>query len=107
MGYSWRKVMEVEQTSEFVEWVTRLADTQARLRVVQRVDRLSLGNPGDSHAVGGGVMELRIDYGPGYRVYYTRFKRTVVLLLCGGTKKGQQGDIDRAIEMARQLKKVR
>lgn len=99
--------MEVEKTAEFAEWVTRLADARARLRVVQRVERLSLGNTGDSRSVGGGVMELRIDYGPGYRVYFTRVGRTVVMLLCGGTKRGQQGDIDRAIEMARQLKNVR
>jgi len=71
----------------------------ARARIAARIDRLALGNPGDVKPVGGGVSELRIDYGPGYRVYYARTDRVVYLLLCGGTKATQDVDIKRAIEM--------
>ena len=76
-----------------------LSDSNARARIAARIDRLALGNPGDVKPVGGGVSELRIDYGPGYRVYYARTDRVVYLLLCGGTKATQDVDIKRAIEM--------
>ena len=80
----------------FEEWLTRLRDARARARIRVRIDRLSLGNPGDTHAVGGGIWELRIDYGPGYRVYYAQSGTTTLLLLCGGDKTTQAADIRQA-----------
>jgi len=71
----------------------------ARVRIAARIDRLAVGNPGDVKPVGGGVSEMRVDYGPGYRVYYARAERVVYVLLCGGTKVTQDADISRAIEM--------
>ena len=68
-----------------------------------RTDRLALGNPGDAKPVGQGVSEMRIDYGPGYRVYFAQRGKTIVLLLCGGTKKTQHADIERAIEIAKEM----
>ena len=79
------------------EWLTRVED-HARARIAVRLDRLSLGNFGDCKSVGGGVFELRIDWGPGYRLYYTMVGKTCVLLLCGGDKRKQGSDIKRAIE---------
>ncbi len=88
------------QTSDGVtplsEWLDRLRDGHARARIVARIDRLRVGLFGDWKAVGGGVCELRIDYGPGYRVYYGQDGNTLVLLLCGGDKRTQAGDIRRA-----------
>jgi len=80
----------------FEDWLLALRDARARARVRVRLDRLSLGNPGDAHGVGEGVVELRIDYGPGYRVYYAQSGPTTVLLLCGGDKTTQDADIRRA-----------
>jgi putative addiction module killer protein len=77
----------------------------ARARIAARIDRLAVGNPGDVRPVGSGVSELRIDYGPGYRVYYKRTQRIVYLLLCGGTKSTQAADIRRALAMAADLKR--
>lgn len=79
--------------------MTNLNDSNARARIAARIDRLALGNPGDVEPVGSRVSELRINYGPGYRVYYARADRVVYLLLCGGTKATQDADIKRAIEM--------
>ncbi|MGH8220218.1 MAG: type II toxin-antitoxin system RelE/ParE family toxin [Steroidobacteraceae bacterium] len=76
-----------------------LNDSSARARIAARIDRLALGNPGDVKPVGGGVSEMRVDYGPGYRVYYVQTDRVVYLLLCAGTKATQDVDIKRAIEM--------
>lgn len=90
---------EIRRSSTFDAWLTNLNDSNARARVAARIDRLALGNPGDVKAVGGGVSEMRIDYGPGYRVYYARIERVVHLLLCGGTKTTQDADIKRAIEI--------
>lgn len=82
----------------FQSWLNALKrkDRQAAMRVLTRLNRLALGNPGDCKSVGGGVMELRISYGPGYRVYYAQVGNRLVMLLTGGSKKGQQGDIDQA-----------
>jgi putative addiction module killer protein len=96
-------VVEVRQTDVFRRWFAALRDREARARVAARIRRLSLGNPGDVKPVGHGVSELRIDYGPGYRIYYTQLGDTVVILLCGGDKRTQNRDIDRAIEMAQEL----
>jgi putative addiction module killer protein len=79
----------------------RLRDRQARVRIDARISRLSKGNAGDARSVGSGVSELRIDYGPGYRVYFSRKGKTIILLLCGGDKRTQQADIERAIEIAK------
>ncbi|OGA13226.1 MAG: addiction module protein [Betaproteobacteria bacterium RIFCSPHIGHO2_12_FULL_69_13] len=82
----------------FLEWFTALADRQAQARVRARIDRIRRGVFGDCAPVGEGVWELRIDWGPGYRVYYTRSGERIVLLLCGGDKRKQQPDIKRAKE---------
>lgn len=96
-------VIEVRQTDHFARWFERLRDRQARARILVRVRRLSLGNPGDVRPVGEGVSELRIDYGPGYRVYFTARGETVVILLAGGDKRTQARDIRTALELARPL----
>jgi putative addiction module killer protein len=85
-------------------WLAGLEDLMARARIAARLDRLPLGNLGDCKALRGGVSELRIDWGPGYRVYYAMFGRTCVLLLCGGDKRRQSSDIGRAIESLRDFK---
>jgi putative addiction module killer protein len=96
--------MDIERTSVFDAWIDGLRDRKARDRILVRIDRLSLGNPGDVEPVGHGVSEMRIDYGPGYRVYYVKRGKTVVLLLCGGDKGTQKRDIASAIKMAQELK---
>jgi putative addiction module killer protein len=80
----------------FVEWLQGLNDRQARARIEARLARVVVGNFGDVEPVGEGVMELRIDWGPGYRVYFARLGQVVVLLLCGGDKRTQRKDINRA-----------
>jgi putative addiction module killer protein len=92
-------VYEIRRSATFDAWLTNLNDSNARARIAARIDRLAMGNPGDVKSLGGGVMEIRIDYGPGYRVYYVRTEQVVYLLLCGGTKGTQDADIKRAIEM--------
>jgi putative addiction module killer protein len=94
-------VVEVRQTSEFKTWLRDLRDTRAKARILARIDRLALGNAGDHKAVGEGVMELRIPYGPGYRVYYRQRGDIVVVLLCGGDKDSQRADIKLAHYLAR------
>jgi putative addiction module killer protein len=80
----------------FVKWLRDLEDRQARARIEARLSRVAIGNFGDVEPVGEGVMELRIDWGPGYRVYFARVGQVIVLLLCGGDKRTQQRDINRA-----------
>ena len=94
-------MIEVRQTEIFAEWFAGLRDRAARARITVRIRRLSLGNPGDVKPVGGGVSEMRVDYGPGYRVYFVRRGDMVVILLCGGDKRHQDRDIARALELAR------
>lgn len=89
------------KSQAFDDWIARLRDRRARARILLRIDRLGLGNPGDVEPVGSGISEMRIDYGPGYRVYYQQRGAAVALLLCGGTKKTQAADIKRAKEIAR------
>ncbi len=89
-------MVEVRQTEVFAIWLRRLRDETARSRIQIRIRRLSLGNFGDVKSVGEGVSELRIDYGPGYRVYFVQRASVLVLLLVGGTKKTQVADIARA-----------
>jgi putative addiction module killer protein len=80
------------------EWLSRLPDSMARARILARLDRLAAGNFGDCKPLHGGVSELRIHHGSGYRVYYARVGKAMVLLLCGGDKRRQQADIERAID---------
>lgn len=93
-------MIEVRQTDVFAEWFAELRDREARARITVRIRRLSLGNPGDVKPVGSGVSEMRIDYGPGYRVYFVGRGETVVILLCGGDKRNQDRDVARALELA-------
>ncbi len=91
----------VQQTEEFKLWFRNLRDTHAKARIILRIRRLSLGNPGDVRPVGKGVSELRIDYGPGYRVYFVRRQRATMVLLNGGNKGTQERDIAKARDLAR------
>ncbi|WP_449393448.1 type II toxin-antitoxin system RelE/ParE family toxin [Eoetvoesiella caeni] len=102
MGYS-LAMPSIRTTSAFDEWFAELRDIRARVRIQTRIDRLELGNPGDSKAIGGGLVELRIDYGPGYRVYYVQRGAVLVILLCGGNKSTQKSDITRAKVIAQAL----
>ena len=95
--------MEIRQTERFARWFNSLRDRQARRRIQARIDRLQIGNPGDVRPVGEGVSELRIDYGPGYRVYFIQRGDTLIILLAGGDKRTQQNDIAIALEMARRV----
>ena len=96
-------VITIRQTEIFARWLVSLRDSRARTRIQARIDRLQLGNPGDVKAVGGGLSEMRIDYGPGYRVYFVERGKTVVILLAGGDKRTQDRDIATARELVRQL----
>jgi putative addiction module killer protein len=97
-------VIEVRQTKVFSAWHQGLRDTVAKARIAARIDRLALGNPGDVEPIGAGVSELRIAHGPGYRVYFVKHGKTLVILLCGGDKGSQVRDIKRAKAMAKELK---
>ncbi len=96
-------VVEVRKTKVFADWLDGLRDARAKARILVRLRRLSLGNFGDWKSIGSGVSELRVDYGPGYRIYLTRQGNSVVILLAGGTKKSQSRDIKRAISLAQEL----
>lgn len=93
--------MEIVKSATFDRWLRSLRDRRAAGRVMARIDRLVAGNPGDVKPVGGGISELRIDHGPGYRVYYRQDGQRLILLLCGGAKSTQQRDIERAHQIAR------
>lgn len=99
VSYS-RHMVKVVRTDDFDEWITKLKDKAGRLRILKRIDRLANGNAGDVKPVGNGVSELRLDVGPGYRVYYLQDGEVLILLLCGGDKSTQQKDIDRAHRLA-------
>jgi len=96
-------MFEIRQTDVYRDWFEGLRDRQARARILVRLRRLTLGNPGDVRPVGEGVSELRIDYGPGYRVYFTQQEERVVVLLAGGDKRTQARDIETARALAREL----
>jgi len=96
-------VLQVRKTETFVRWLDGLRDIRARARVQVRIERLAAGNAGDVEPVGEGVSELRIDCGPGYRVYFKRQGREVVILLAGGDKRTQSADIKTALRLARNL----
>jgi putative addiction module killer protein len=93
-------VVEIIKSDTFDRWLRGLRDTAARVRIMTRLDRLARGNAGDARSVGEGLSELRIDYGPGYRVYFMRRGAFVVVLLCGGDKSTQEADIKRAKVLA-------
>jgi putative addiction module killer protein len=94
---------EVRQTQTFARWFAGLRDGRARARIQARIDRLEIGNPGDVRPAGGGISEMRIDYGPGYRVYFVARGSALVILLAGGDKRTQGSDIATARELARNL----
>jgi putative addiction module killer protein len=91
---------EIRQTEHYIKWFKELRDIKAKTRIDIRIRRLSLGNAGDVKPVGCGVSELRIDYGPGYRIYYIQRGEQLVILLAGGDKSSQQKDIKIAIDLA-------
>jgi putative addiction module killer protein len=95
--------MEIRKTELFAEWLDGLRDIQARARVQARIERLAHGNAGDVQPVGEGVSELRIHYGPGYRVYFKQRRRELIILLAGGDKKTQAADIQTALRLARHI----
>lgn len=96
-------MIDVRKTSVYDNWFDALRDTRAKARINARVYRLQNGNPGDVKPVGEGISELRINYGPGYRVYYVQRGEVVVILLCGGDKSTQAADIKRAKEIASEI----
>jgi len=95
-------VIEIRETSTFSEWLQALKDSRAKARIAARTQRLAFGNPGDVRPVGGGVSELRIDYGRRYRVYYMQRGKVLIILLCGGDKSSQDKDIKLALKLAKE-----
>lgn len=97
------QTFQLAETDEFHHWLGSLGDRRAVTRIVDRIKRASNGNFGDAKPVGSGVSEMRIDYGPGYRVYFFRRGKTLVMLLCGGDKQSQKADIAQAIRMKEEI----
>ncbi len=102
-GYS-HPMFHIRKTDLYATWIDSLHDIQGRARILVRIERLAAGNPGDVTPVGEGASELRIDSGPGYRVYFTKQGREIVVLLAGGDKSSQAADIKTALRLARNLK---
>ena len=98
-------MIEFKQTESFRKWRIRLKDERIRALIASRLDRLAFGNPGDVKPVGGGISELRIDHGPGYRVYFMKRGNTIIILLCGGDKNTQTKDIQTAKRLAAEWSK--
>jgi putative addiction module killer protein len=96
-------MIEIRQTKTYMNWFEALRDRQAKARIDIRIRRLSMGNPGDIKPVGQGVSELRIDYDPGYRVYFIQRGETLIILLLGGDKRTQQRDIKTALDLAQDV----
>ena len=99
------QAFQLAETDEFHHWLGSLSDRRAATRIIDRIKRASNGNFGDAKSVGSGVSEMRIDYGPGYRVYFFRRGKELVVLLCGGDKKSQQADIARAVRMKEEIER--
>jgi putative addiction module killer protein len=99
-------MIQIRETDIYLEWFESLKDKRAKARIDVRIRRVSLGNFGDVRPVGKGVSELRIDYGPGYRVYFTQHGNNLVILLCGGDKSAQTHDIQQAHELAQALEEL-
>ena len=98
-------MLHIRKTLVYAEWIDNLRDLQGRARILMRVERLAAGNPGDVKPVGGGLSELRIHFGPGYRVYFTQRGLDIVILLAGGDKSSQPNDIQTALQLANNLEK--
>ena len=98
-------MLQIRKTDVYAECIDNLRDQQARARILVRVERLAAGNPGDIKPVGSGVSELRIHFGPGYRVYFTQRGQDIVILLAGGDKSSQSNDIQTALHLATNLEK--
>lgn len=96
-------MIELRKTDEYDAWLRDLRDVQARARINARIKRLCEGNPGQHRVLSGGVIELKLDFGPGYRVYFTQRGHLLIVLLCGGDKATQQADIDTALRLAKNL----
>jgi len=96
-------MIELRKTETFAKWLDGLEDIHARARILVRIERLAAGNPGDVKPVGEGVSELRIDYGPGYRVYYKKQGRSLVILLAGGDKRTQSRNVKTALRLGTNL----
>ena len=97
-------MIDLLKTEPFDKWFRGLRDARAKVRIDERIERLANGNPGDARPVGSGVSELRIDYGPGYRVYFVQRGNVLIILLCGGDKASQRRDIAKAIGLAERLR---
>ena len=91
---------DIRRTGEFIQWFQQLRDSRAKYRIYKRVERLAEGNPGDVKPAGEGISEMRIDYGPGYRIYFKDTGREIIILLCGGDKRTQEADIAEAKKIA-------
>ena len=104
-GYN-NGIMTVKETDIFKDWMRNLKDHIARAIINARIRRLSIGNKGDARYIGDAVSELRIDYGPGYRVYYTQSGKELIILVCGGDKSSQSKDIERAKQLVLDLEAV-
>jgi putative addiction module killer protein len=96
-------MIEIRQTETYSQWFSSLRDRQAKARIAIRIRRLSMGNPGDVKPVGKGLSELRINYGPGYRIYFVQQDNTLIILLAGGDKQAQDRDIKTALDLAQDL----
>ena len=96
-------MIEIRKTDSFAKWIDSLSDIRAKARILVRIERLAAGNPGDARAVGEGISELRINYGPGYRVYYKKIGQTLIVLLAGGDKRTQSRDIKAAKRLVESL----
>jgi putative addiction module killer protein len=97
---------ELRKTEQFAQWLDSLRDIRAKARVLVRIERLAQGNPGDVRPIGEGVSEMRIHYGPGYRVYYKQSGKRLIILLAGGDKRTQAKDIKTALYLARHLEEL-
>ena len=96
-------MIEIRKTERFARWIDKLRDVQGRARILARIERLAGGNPGDVRRIREGVSEMRIDYGPGYRVYFRKRGQELIILLAGGDKSTQDKDIEAALRLARKL----
>jgi|SRR5579872_1714404 len=96
-------MLEIRETEEFANWLAALRDRVGKAKILVRIQRLAKGNPGDVKPVGDGISELRINYGPGYRIYYIRRGTALIILLCGGDKGSQEKDIAKARKLAGEL----
>jgi len=96
-------MIEIRETERFARWIDNLRDIRGRARILARIERLAGGSPGDVKRIRGGISEMRIDYGPGYRVYFKKRGGELIILLAGGDKSTQAGDIEAALRLARNL----